>query len=305
MNNVNEPGLSSPLPTRSAAVPIVAATLAVLALVGGLLWRAERGANKVTLAANAKPVSVIEAVATKYRTRRAFIATVEPWVEAKLGPQLVSAYVDTVLVRPGAVVKRGEVLATLDCKSASAQSQNIAMQARALDARQKALASEATRLQGLVGKGFVAESEAELKTAQSAAEQAQFLAAQAKLLGTSFEVNDCVLRAPFDGEVGARFVDPGAFVRPGTAIVSVVDRSTIRITGDAPETDFGVVEPGTKVKVSLLATKRSMEAVISRRSPFADAATRTIHFEMDVGDPARAPSPSARPRSCRSTWANR
>ncbi|HQY64351.1 MAG TPA: efflux RND transporter periplasmic adaptor subunit [Polyangiaceae bacterium] len=288
MNNVNEPGLSSPLPTRSAAVSIVAATLAVLALVGGLLWRAERGANKVTLAANAKPVSVIEAVATKYRTRRAFIATVEPWVEAKLGPQLVSAYVDTVLVRPGAVVKRGEVLATLDCKSASAQSQNIAMQARALDARQKALASEATRLQGLVGKGFVAESEAELKTAQSAAEQAQFLAAQAKLLGTSFEVNDCVLRAPFDGEVGARFVDPGAFVRPGTAIVSVVDRSTIRITGDAPETDFGVVEPGTKVKVSLLATKRSMEAVISRRSPFADAATRTIHFEMDVGDPARS-----------------
>ena len=32
----------------------------------------------------------------------------------------------------------------------------------------------------------------------------------------TLEVNDCVLRAPFDGEIAARSVDPGAFVRPGT-----------------------------------------------------------------------------------------
>ena len=275
-------------PKRSASGIIIAATLGAIAVVGGLVYRAERSANKTTLAQSAKPVSAIEAISAKYRTKRTYVATVEPWVEAKLGPQLVSAYVDTVLVRPGSVVKKGEVLATLDCKSASAQAQTVAMQARALDTRQKALADEAARMQGLVGKGFIAENEAAQKAAQSAAEESQLLAAKAKMLGTSLEVNDCVLRAPFEGEVAARYVDPGAFVKPGNPIVSVVDRSTVRIVADAPEVDFAVVDPKTKVAVSLLSTKATLEAVVSRRSPFADPGTRTIRFELDVPDPNKS-----------------
>lgn len=282
---------NEPTPNKSgggAAVPILVSLAAVVMLVAGLVYRSERGANKVTLAASAKPVSVIESVGTKYRSKRTYVATVEPWVEAKLGPQLVSAYVDTVLVRPGSVVKKGEVLATLDCKTASAQSQAVAMQARALDARQKALADEAARMQGLVAKGFIAENEAEQKVAQSAAEEAQLLAARAKLLGTSFEVNDCILRAPFDGEVAVRHVDPGAFVKPGMPIVSVVDRSMIRIVADAPEVDTAIVEPKTKVHVSFLSNKSELESFISRRSPFADPGTRTLRFELDVPDARRA-----------------
>lgn len=283
-----EPSLSPHAPKKGGAVvPIVASVVLVLAVGGGLLLRAESKRNKATLAAEPKPVTVIEAAAGKYRANRSYVATVEPWVEAKVGPQLVSAYVDTVLVRPGAVVKKGEVLATLDCKSASAQAQNVAMQARALDARQKAAANEAARMQGLVGKGFVAENEAEQKAAQSAAEEAQLLAAKAKLLGTSLEVNDCILRAPFEGEVAQRFVDPGAFVKPATFVVTLVDRSTVRISGEAPETDFAIVAPGTKVKVSLVSTKRELEATVARRSPSADPQTRTVHFELDVHDPER------------------
>ena len=87
---------------------------------------------------------------------------------ASVGPQLVSAYVDTVLVRPGAVVKRGEVLATLDCRDASAASQAVASAARAIDARQKAARHEAARLQGLLAGNFVSPNEAEQKTAASA-----------------------------------------------------------------------------------------------------------------------------------------
>ena len=59
--------------------------------------------------------------------------TVEPWISAKVGPQYVSAYVDTVLVRPGAVVKRGRVLATLNCQNPAAMTRAIAEQARAVD----------------------------------------------------------------------------------------------------------------------------------------------------------------------------
>jgi membrane fusion protein (multidrug efflux system) len=261
--------------------------IAILALGGFMVWRAERGTNKIALAESAKPVSIVEAKASTFRGSRTYVGTLEPWVEAKVGPQLVSAYVDTVLVRPGAVVTKGMVLATLDCKSASATSQAVAMQARALDARQKALSHESARVQGLLDGGFVSQNEAEQKSAQSSAEAAQLLAARAKLLGSSLEVNDCILRAPFDGEIATRTIDPGAFVRPGTSIVSVVDRATIRIEADAPEIDFSVVPPGTRVSVHVLATGKDLIATISRRAPSADSQTRTVHFELDVPDPLR------------------
>src|SRR5262249_9883274 len=239
------------------------------------------------LASAPKLVTVIAAIAASYRPSRTYVGTLEPWVEAKIGPQLVSAYVDTVLVRPGAVVKKGDVLATLDCRNASASSQAVAMQARALEARQQAILHESTRVQELLDGGFVSPNEAEQKSAQSAEQEAQLLATRAKLLGTSLEVNDCVLRAPFAGEVATRSIDPGAFARPGTSIVSIVDRGTIRIVADAPEADFNVIAPGSKVEVHLLATKKDLSGTIARRAPAADPTTRTVHFELDIDDPTR------------------
>jgi membrane fusion protein, multidrug efflux system len=263
------------------------AVLFLLALGALMVMRAESKNNKVALTDEPKPVTVVEARGTTYRASRTYVGTLEPWIAASVGPQLVSAYVDTVLVRPGAIVKKGDVLATLDCKTASATSQAVAMQARALETRQKAVANEATRIQGLLDGGFVSPNEAEQKEAQSASEQAQLLATQAKLLGSSLEVNDCVLRSPFAGEIGTRTSDPGAFVRPGISIVSVVDRSTIRVTADAPEVDFAVVAVGTKVTIHVISTNVDVNAVISRRAPTADPTTRTIHFELDVPDPEK------------------
>jgi RND family efflux transporter MFP subunit len=286
-----DPGAEPPrdAPARGAKVPIIiGGGVAVVLLVGAfMMWRAEMRTNKVALASRPKPVTVVAALASTYRPSRTYIGTLEPWVQASVGPQLVSAYVDTVLVRPGATVKRGEILATLDCRNASAAQKAVASQARAIDATQRALEHEATRTRGLLDGGFVSPNEAEQKSAQSAAQLAQLEATKAKLAASVLEVNDCVLRAPFDGEVSIRSIDPGAFVRPGMAIVNVVDRSTVRMTADAPEIDFDVVAPETSIKVHVFATKKDFTATITRRAPAADLTTRTVHFEIDIADPKR------------------
>ncbi len=232
---------------ESKTVPfVVASAVGVVLVVGGaLIWHAESRVNKVALSDSAKPVTVTVARSTPYQPSRTYVGTLAPWLAASIGPQLVSAYIDTVLVRPGAIVKRGEVLATLDCRDASAANQAVAMSARAIDARQKALASESARVQDLLASKFVSPNEAEQKAAASAAEAAELESMKAKLSHSTLEVNDCVLRAPFDGEIATRTMDPGGFVRPGMSIVSVVDRSTVRLAADVPEIDFAVVPPGT------------------------------------------------------------
>jgi RND family efflux transporter MFP subunit len=262
--------------------------VALVLLTGGLLYlRASSRVSKTALADQPKGVATATARAGTYRQVARYVATVEPWIEARLGPQFVSAYVESVNVRPGAVVRKGQVLATLDCRNAAAESRSVAAQARAIEARHQAISHEAARVGELLGGGFVSPNEAEQKAAESASKEAELQSTRARLVRSGLEVDDCVLRAPFDGEVAARAMDPGAFARPGTWVVSVVDRSTVRVVTDVPEPDFASVAPGTPAKVDVTAIGTRVDARISRRSPAADPSTRTVHLEIDIPDPQR------------------
>jgi RND family efflux transporter MFP subunit len=270
--------------------PIVAISVgATVVILGAVMLsiRVAHGENHVPLEAAPRPVTVVAARTASYRDTRTYVGAVEPWVEASVGPQYISAYVETVLVRPGATVKRGEIVATLDCSNPNAATRAVEMHARAADARVRAATDEAVRLTTLLDGGFVAPNEVELKIAVSQAEAAQLLESQANVVRTSLDVSDCVLRAPFDGEIGTRSCDPGAFVHPGAAIVSIIDRDTMRVTVDASEKDFDALAPSTIVQIDILATGAHLSAPISRRAPRADPHTRTIHFEIDISDTAR------------------
>jgi membrane fusion protein (multidrug efflux system) len=285
---MNEKSLR-PAPDRGRRVQIAIGSAVVLLLVAVtvMVRRADERTNKVALDRAPKPVSFVLAEAMPYQPSRSYIGTLQARAEASVGPQLISAYVDAVLVRPGAGVKRGEVLATLDCRNASTQSRAIAMRVRQIAAGQQALEDEAARYQSLVDAGFVASNEAEQERAHSQEAQANLLAEEAQLANQSLQVDDCILRAPFDGEVATRTLDPGAFVRPGAAIVSIVDRGKVIVMVDAPEKDFELVAPGTAVTVNVVATGKELRSSIARRAPKADTRTRTVHFEIDLLDPQR------------------
>jgi RND family efflux transporter MFP subunit len=267
---------------------IVCAVAGVIILGTLLVSRASSRVNKVALAGQPKGVTVVEARAAQYRPSRRYVGTIQPWIEARIGPQLVSAYVDTVLVRPGDTVRRGQVIATLDCRNASASSKAVAMQARAIQAEQEAISHEAARVGELKEGGFASPNEIEKSAAASARKQAEVMETQAKIQRATLEVDDCVLRAPFAGEIAVRSIDPGAFVHPGTAVATLVDRMTVRVVAEVPESDFAVVSAGTPVQIHVLATNRELRAKIARRSPAADLSTRTIRLEIDVPDPDRS-----------------
>lgn len=266
---------------RVRVVVLAGVGVVVVAMVGMYLRAASR-TNHVALSASAKPVAIERAKAARFRPVRTYIGTTAAWNAARVGPQYVSAYVGTVLVRPGAVVKRGEVLATLDCRNASAATREIAARAHAIEERQAAIQHEAERTKEMQQGGFASANELEQLTAKSAAEKAEAESMRASLVSRSLEVDDCVMRAPFAGEVSERFVDPGAYLRPGNPVATIIDRNQVRIVADAPEADFTVVAAGTAVNIEVEATGAKLRGVVSRRAPAADDATRTVHFEIDV-----------------------
>jgi membrane fusion protein (multidrug efflux system) len=272
---------------RPELVTIGVISVALIVSGGLLVHHAEGKVNRVPLSGAPRPVSVVGAQATPYSDSRTYVGAIDAWIEASVGPQYISAYVTTVLVRPGDAVTRGQVVATLDCAHPSAVSRAVQLQAQAIGEQQRATADEAAREASMLKGGFIAPNQVEQTSAQSSAEQSHVLETRAKGLAASLEVHDCALKAPFDGEIAVRLVDPGAFVHPGTTIVSVVDRKTVRIVVDAPEKDFNIAAVGAPVHIDLLSTGATLTAAVTRRAPQADPATRTIHFEIDVADPQR------------------
>jgi len=281
---------SEPSPSRTLSIPLVISGLtAVIVVLGtGLAIRASHRQNHTTLAQSAKFVGTVRADTTLFRAEHRYVGAVQAWNEAKLGPQFLSGYVTEVRVRPGALVRRGEALAILEPELARDRNLASRKQAEAIKARLGFLAHESERIQGLQKKGIVSENEAENKLAEVQSEQAKLEGAQAQMAGSDVEVRDTVQRAPFDGEIAERYLDPGAFVRPGQYIVSVVDRTRVICATDAPEQDHPFLEAGRAVRLRLLATGREVAGKISRVSPSADPATRTLHFEVDLDNADRA-----------------
>lgn len=267
---------------RRIRIALIAGVALLCLGVLGLYLRAASRTNHTALADAPKPVTVKTAQATTFRPVHMYVGTIDAWNTAQVGPQYVSAYVSTVLFRPGASVKRGEVLATLDCRNSSAQSREIAAKARSLEERQVAVEHEAQRVDEMARGNFASKNEAEQLAAKASSEKADIESLRASLVSRGLEVDDCILRAPFTGEVSERYVDPGAYVRPGNAVLRVIDRSTVRVVGDVPESDFGVVEPGQPVDLKVQATGQVRHATVSRRAPAADDDTRTARFEVDL-----------------------
>jgi RND family efflux transporter MFP subunit len=163
------------------------------------------------------------------------LATVEaagiaaPIQQATLSTRLM-ATVTAVLVQEGRTVRRGEVLVRLDTGELSAKADQIRAQLAGAMSRVDDAERYAVRIRGLYSdsaapKALLDGAEAGLAQAQAGLAQAQ--GAERELAAVA---EYGTVRAPFDGVVTRRFVDPGAFAAPGAPLVTVQDARTLRIS---------------------------------------------------------------------------
>ncbi len=125
-----------------------------------------------------------------------------------------------------------------------------------------ALLKEGFRKESISSAGAkLAEARAALKQARSnlkrieATEReiqgarAQVKAARASLNLADIQLGYTELRAPFDGIVVSRNLEPGEVVTPGQEVISVADLSKVELKIFVDETEIGKVKPGQAVDV--------------------------------------------------------
>jgi RND family efflux transporter MFP subunit len=188
----------------------------------------------------------------------------------------VSGYVGTVRVERGQRVHHGDVLATIE----SPENEQAVAQA-AHDYRMAEVNSR--RYQSLAPSGVVSGMDRDNAVLQARASAAALGQARALLDYT-------VVRAPFDGIVSARYVDPGALVPAATAgtqsalaLVDVADTSVVRIfayPGQDAAPFIHAADPVVVWQDEL--PDRRIPAQVTFVSGALDVRTRTMQVEIDV-----------------------
>lgn len=215
-----------------------------------------------------------------------------------------TGFLKSIAVDRGSKVRRGEVLAELEAPELlarraqaqaayqGAQSQLAAAQAKvASDRATYERLREAAKSPGVVAGNDldVAGRSVETGEAGAAALQEGVEAAKQALQAVAELESYLTIRAPFDGEVTARYVHPGALVgASGAGATPIVRLQTVtrdRLVVAVPETASAGVAEGTMVSFTVPSFPgRHFQAPIARSAGAVDAKTRTMPVELDVRD---------------------
>jgi RND family efflux transporter MFP subunit len=199
----------------------------------------------------------------------------EAFYEADLGAN-VTGYVSELAVDVGSRVRAGDVLARIAVPEL--------LEARAAAAADvEAVRSEHERTETLVARNSVTQRalvEAKSRLDAAAARQAELEA----LIGYA------TIRAPFDGVVTFRTIDPGDMVYQASSpkggdqpLLRVAKLDTIRVKTFVPERDSVWVDVGDPATIVFDALPgRAFEGEISRFSGALDPGTRTMLVEIDL-----------------------
>jgi RND family efflux transporter MFP subunit len=228
------------------------------------------------------------------------VGTVTATQTAQLSAEIVGA-VREVRVVEGRTVRRGEELIVLDdaqqraaVQQAQAAKSAAQQQIAAATADYELASATLKRYQMLQEKKAVSPHEfdevqsrfsaagAHREAAQAGLAQAQAAVAQAQtVLGFT------TIRAPFDGVVTAKRVDPGALAAPGTPLLTIEDTGRFRLEASVDESSLHFVKLGEAVPVALDALDGEIEGKVAQIVPAADPASRSFVVKVALPPDAR------------------
>jgi membrane fusion protein (multidrug efflux system) len=199
----------------------------------------------------------------------------ESVVAANSSGRVVSAPVER-----GQTIKVGQILATVDSKNAAFSAAASAAQFSLAETQAEQAKLDCERSEALFKTGAIAAAERDRQMTQCKAQALQANAARAQAGLAARLAADTVIRAPFDGVVGERYVNVGEYVQPPTRVASVYVLDQVRISVSVPESAIGRVQQGQTLDVHVASWEgRTFPATVVYVSPALRPSTRDLVIE--------------------------
>lgn len=217
------------------------------------------------------------------------VGTLAPRKTAQLGSQ-VPGRVEAVMVDVGDEVKVEQELVKLDPKFFQIELDLRQAELKAATIRADQSKSTLKRHQEISAKNPQAISVQAVDEARSASQLslAQLVQAQQALLEAQERLKESVIRAPFDGVVTERMVDPGDPVTTTfvTQVMKIEQLDVLELLFTLPQEVFGQVNEGSPVQFQVNGVPELVgQGVVDRVFPALDEATRSFRCRVIFDNP--------------------
>jgi RND family efflux transporter MFP subunit len=295
----------APWPRRLAllAVAVLAVLLAAWWFLGRQRAELVRTAPVVTVAGDSTGVSVLDASGYVVARRQATVSS------------KVTGKIIEVSVEEGMRVTAGQVLARLDdavprrqLDLAEAQLASARSSLREIEVRRREAKLGLDRAEDLSRAGVssqaaldAAQAEHDSQVARLEAERDRVAVAERQVALARQELEDTVIRSPFDGVAISKNAQPGEMISPvsagggftRTGLSTIVDMSSLEIEVDVNEAFIQRVSPGQNVVATLDAYPEwQIPAHVITTIPAADRQKATVRVRIgfdELGDPRLLP----------------
>ncbi|MEX3931317.1 efflux RND transporter periplasmic adaptor subunit [Paraburkholderia phymatum] len=260
--------------TKRMIIMLICVGVLLGALVGFNLFRAHM--LKKFMASNAAPPATVTAAVAGYQTWQPQLAAVGS-LRAVRGVDVtteVAGLVREIAFSSGQEVKAGQVLVRLNDDS---------------DRAQLASLQAAAELAQTVYKRDKAQFDIQaIAKAQLDADAADLKSKKAQVDQQAALVEKKTIRAPFAGRVGITTVNPGQYINPGDAIVTLQAIDPIYADFYLPQQQLGQLQVGQAIVVDTNAfSNRTFDGKIRSINPRVDNTTRNVQIEATVDNRER------------------
>lgn len=177
-----------------------------------------------------------------------------------------SGRITKIFVDEGSRVSKGQLLATIDAETLTADLQ-------AAEAAYETAVKDQQRYESSFKTGGVTQQQ--LDQAKLNTRNALTRLQQAKI-----KTGDANIKAPFNGIINKRFIEQGAYVSPGTQLFQLVDVSKLKLAVTVNESQVANLKTGDKVRIkSNVFPDKNFEGKISFIAPLAD---NSLNFPVEI-----------------------
>ncbi|OFA08954.1 efflux RND transporter periplasmic adaptor subunit [Duganella phyllosphaerae] len=260
---------------KKSTIVTLAATAAVIGLSG---WYMKSGGNHAApagkQASGPQGPTTVSVVAPQRRDVPVVLqanGTVTPISTVDLHPQTTSTIV-RVHIKEGQFVKAGELMFSLDDRSARANVEKAAAQVARDRAALADVERQYQRAEDLLAQKYVAQGAVDTLKSQVEAAKAVLAADLAAASAVGVDASYNTIRAPMSGRVGAINVYAGSLVQMSTSLTTVTQLDPINVAFTLPESALGgLLEAQRRGAVPVRVTQPTSDKELTGALSFIDS----------------------------------
>lgn len=261
---------------------VIVAAAVIAGLTAGGIAALQHRAEKEEVPAQHPPVAVTTsavAVQSHYRTTTRYVGRLEPARQTELafehGGLVLGIHADE-----GDAVRAGDVIAELDTRRLEANRVQLEAQMRELEAERKLAELTLGRQSSLREKGWSPQQREDEAIASVARISAAIERVAAQIELVDIDLDKSSLVAPYDGTIGARFVDEGAVVASGAPVVSLLETGRPQARIGLPPEVAATLEADRDYEIELAGRTISARLVAERPDMSTETGTIPVLFDL-------------------------